>query len=83
MTVTIQLSEDQAAALEAKAAARGLTLEDWIRQVAAREVSATEPRRHRPRFTLAELMEQCDLHAPMSAEERVWLDAPAVGREAL
>ena len=32
---------------------------------------------------LAELLAQCDPNAPLSAEDRAWLDAPAVGREAL
>jgi antitoxin ChpS len=35
----------------------------------------------RPRYTLAELMEQCDLSAPMTDEDRAWLDAAPVGRE--
>jgi hypothetical protein len=37
----------------------------------------------RPRYTLAELMEQCDLSAPVSEESRVWLDAEPVGHEIL
>ncbi len=37
----------------------------------------------RPRYTLAELMEQCDPEAPMTAEDRAWLDATPVGREDL
>lgn len=39
-----------------------------------------EPRR-KPRYTLAELMAQCDLSQPLSAADREWLDAPAVGAE--
>jgi len=35
----------------------------------------------RPRYTLAELMEQCDLSAPMTDEDRAWLDVAPVGRE--
>jgi antitoxin ChpS len=35
----------------------------------------------RPRYTLAELMEQCDLSAPMMDEDRARLDAAPVGRE--
>jgi len=35
----------------------------------------------RPRYTLAELMGQCDLSAPMTDEDRAWLDATPVGRE--
>jgi len=35
----------------------------------------------RPHYTLAELMGQCDLSAPMTDEDRAWLDAAPVGRE--
>ena len=35
----------------------------------------------RPHYTLEELMAQCDLSAPMTDEEREWLEAPPVGRE--
>lgn len=38
---------------------------------------------HRPRYTLDELMAQCDLDAPMSEQEQAWLSDPAVGREIL
>jgi antitoxin ChpS len=34
-----------------------------------------------PHYTLAELMARCDLSQPLYAEEREWLDAPAVGAE--
>ena len=37
----------------------------------------------RPRYTLAELMEQCDLTAPVTEETREWLDDEPSGREAL
>jgi antitoxin ChpS len=37
----------------------------------------------KPRYTLAELMAQCDLEQPVTAEHRAWLAAPAVGREAI
>lgn len=37
----------------------------------------------RPRYTLAELMEQCDLSAPVTEESQAWLDAEPVGREIL
>jgi antitoxin ChpS len=33
------------------------------------------------RYTLAELLAQCDSSAPLTVEEREWLDAPAVGLE--
>ncbi|HTV34227.1 MAG TPA: antitoxin [Methylocella sp.] len=35
----------------------------------------------RPRYTLAELLAQCELDQPMTAEDREWLDAPVVSRE--
>ena len=35
----------------------------------------------RPRYTLDNLMAQCDLSLPLSAEERDWLDSPRVGAE--
>jgi antitoxin ChpS len=37
----------------------------------------------KPRYTLTELMAQCDLDESVSAEDREWLDAAAVGREAI
>jgi antitoxin ChpS len=37
----------------------------------------------RPRYTLDELLAQCDPSADLTAEDREWLDAPAVGRELL
>ena len=35
------------------------------------------------RYTLAELLAQCDFSKPMSTNEREWIDAPAKGRELL
>lgn len=35
----------------------------------------------RPRYTLQELLAQCDPNAPRTAEEQEWLDAPPVGCE--
>ena len=35
----------------------------------------------RPRYTLAELLAASDYSKPQPAEEREWVDAPAVGRE--
>lgn len=35
----------------------------------------------RPRYTLDELLAQCDETAELTADDREWLDAPAVGRE--
>lgn len=77
-TIKIQLPDEQAAALRAKAAAEGITLEDWFRRQADQGI---RPRKNR--YTLAELVDQCDPQAPMSAEDREWLDSPPLGREAL
>lgn len=35
----------------------------------------------RKRYTLAELLAQCDASMPLTVEDREWLDAPAVGLE--
>jgi antitoxin ChpS len=37
----------------------------------------------RPRYTLEQLLAECDPPSPASAEDRSWLDAPPVGRELL
>ncbi|ELZ8934121.1 antitoxin [Cronobacter dublinensis] len=37
----------------------------------------------RPRYSLDELLAQCDPHAKMSDEDREWIDTPAVGKEIL
>ncbi len=76
MTVKIELPEEQFAALKARAAARGLTLEDWLQKLVSQDTVKN-------RYTLAELMEQCDANTLLTAEDRAWLDAPPVGREAL
>ena len=41
-----------------------------------------DPKPH-PRYTLDELLSASDYTQPQSAEEREWVDAPDVGREAL
>jgi hypothetical protein len=81
MTV-IQLPDEQAAALKARAAAQGLSLEAWFEKLSGVPVSTSQPGARRFRYSLAELMAQCDASAPLSAEDRAWLDAPAIGREA-
>ena len=35
----------------------------------------------RPRYTLEELLAESDYSQPLTAEEREWIDAPAVGGE--
>jgi hypothetical protein len=46
MTLTLELSDEQAAALQAKAAAEGLSLEAWIGKLAEPQPAASGPRRH-------------------------------------
>ena len=46
MTLTIKLSDEHATALQAKAAAEGLSLEQWLAQLAEKEKSADPPHRH-------------------------------------
>ncbi len=41
-----------------------------------------EPQK-RPRHTLSELLAQCDADAPMSDEEREWLESGRTGQEIL
>jgi len=38
--------------------------------------------RPKPKYTLAELLAQCEPVAPMSAEEQAWQEMEPVGREA-
>ena len=35
----------------------------------------------KPRYTLAELMAQCDLSQPLNLEEQEWQESPAAGAE--
>jgi hypothetical protein len=46
MTLTIKLSDEQATALRAKAAAEGLSLEQWLQKLAEQQSTAGSPRRH-------------------------------------
>ena len=77
----IEISDDKAAALAAKAAEQGLTLQSWLSKLAEVETLPGENKRRKSRYHLDDLMRQCDLSAPLSAEDREWLDAPAFGRE--
>jgi len=79
----IELSDEQASALKARAAAQGLSLEEWLAALAASETLAAPSRPAKSRYRLADLIAQCDLNAPASAEDQAWLNAPAVGREAI
>jgi len=79
MTVTIELSDEQALALKAKGAARGLSLEDWFQKLAM-EMPTGRSRDRKGRYSLSELMEQCDLNAPLSEEEGWTSPLPAARR---
>jgi hypothetical protein len=46
MTLLIELPDDQAAALEAKAAAEGLSLAEWLQQLAEQPPTTHQPHRH-------------------------------------
>jgi antitoxin ChpS len=62
-------------ALQLRAGAKvGLTVDD------GRLVIEPQPR---PRYTLDELLAQCDASTEITDEDREWLDAPPVGRELL
>lgn len=39
--------------------------------------------RTRPKYTLEELIAQCELDAPLTDEDREWLNDPPVGREVI
>jgi antitoxin component of MazEF toxin-antitoxin module len=71
----IELSDEQAAALNAKAAGEGLTLEAWLQKLATVDASV---RPRKSRYSLSELIAQCDLNTPLSPEDRAWLDAPDI-----
>jgi hypothetical protein len=43
MSVSIELSNEQLAAFKAKAAAQGLTLQDWLQKLASEEPEPTQP----------------------------------------
>jgi hypothetical protein len=43
MSVSIEVSNEQLAALKAKAAAQGLTLQDWLKKLADEGAEPTQP----------------------------------------
>jgi hypothetical protein len=45
MNLTIELSDEQAAALKAKAAAEGLTLQEWVKKRATQEADPAVPKK--------------------------------------
>lgn len=76
----LQIPDEQAAALKARAAEQGLTLDDWLKKLAGMDVM---PAKREGKYRLADLIAQCDSTAPLSDEDREWLDSPSAGREAL
>ena len=50
-------------------------------QVGSTVEIAVDNNRLRPRYTLDELLAASDYSQALSAEEREWIDSPAVGRE--
>jgi hypothetical protein len=46
MSLTLKLSDEDATALQAKAAAEGLSLEEWLRKLAQPEPSGSRPLQH-------------------------------------
>jgi len=46
VTLTIRLSDEQVIALEAKAAAEGLSVEEWIQKLATPAQSVADPAQH-------------------------------------
>ena len=77
-TIKIDIPDKQAAALTAKATAQGLSLEALFLKMLAEQAPAAEKR-----YSLTELVAQCDLQDSLSEEDREWLEAPATGREVL
>ena len=43
MTVSIEISDEQGAALQARAAAKGLSLQDYLQKLAAEEIEPDQP----------------------------------------
>ena len=43
MTVHIEVSKEQLASLKAKAAAQGLTVQDWLKKLAGEEAQRAQP----------------------------------------
>ena len=77
MTVTIELSEEQAAALKQQAEGQGLTVERWLQQVAAQlapstslaHLQETDPEEWARRFH--EWAESHDRTTPLLSEQAI------------
>jgi hypothetical protein len=70
-TIKIDIPDQQAEALKAKAAAQGLTLEDWFRRVAEQEVQSesvpTDPQEWIRQFN--SFVESLDPNTPVLSDE--------------
>jgi hypothetical protein len=63
MTV-IELSDEQAAVLRAKAATAGLSLEDWLKRLAVAESEQLEPAPAQPLQSAANIVLNCTRDVP-------------------
>jgi antitoxin ChpS len=81
-TLTILETEKGPALSVPKSEVQDLHLEDvsYLDVTVEGESFVLRPHR-KPKYTLQELLDQCDYSIPMDKEEREWLDAPRVGRE--
>lgn len=83
MNLTIELSDEKAAALKAQAAARGLTVERWVEQLAEQQAAVqpasiahlqkTNPKEWARRFH--EWAESHDRTKPLLSDEAISRDA--------
>ena len=46
-----------------------------------RKFTPTKDETKKPHYSLGELLAQCDADAPVSHEDRAWLDSAPMGRE--
>ena len=46
-----------------------------------RKFKPTKDETKKPHYSLGELLAQCDADAPVSHEDRAWLDSAPMGRE--
>jgi len=73
-TLHVNLSDDRAATIAAKAEAQGMTLADWR----VGKLAAEAPIR-KPHYRLSELMQECDVEAFPSEEDHAWLCSGSAG----
>ena len=73
-SLTLTIPRALAAALRLSAGSKMAVTTDGARLVA-------EPTDVQPRYTLEELLGQCDPEAPLSEEDEAWLSGPPAGRE--